>query len=100
MIAGMYAVHEMEDAILDCREGVLEEPPTLDAGVHAWDEFVAFYAGSLEGEDVGGNVAGELSYRLAEKRCANYGTCIDGISQVNANIMAAFDAGRDALTVG
>jgi len=89
----------MEDAILDCREG----PETdNDAGVHAWDEFVAFYAGSLEGTEVGGLAAGELSYRLAEKRCANYGTCTGpgGMSQVNANIMAAADTGRDLLAAG
>ena len=98
MVAGMYAIHEMEDAVLDCGA----DGAASDAGVHAWDEAVAFYAGSLEGPDAGGASAGELSYRLAEKRCANYGTCTGegGISQVNANIMTAFDAGKAALATG
>ena len=97
-VAGMYAIHEFEDAIVDC--GVTGAD--TDAGVHAWDEGVAFYAGSLEGVSAGGNSAGELSYRLAEKRCSNYGTCTGagGMSLVNQNIMAAAAAGRDLLTAG
>eukprot|EP01051_Picozoa_sp_SAG22_P015863 SAG22_NODE_2139_length_2954_cov_1.248687_3_plen_237_part_00 len=74
-VAGMYAIHEMEDALVDCQTGNAAEQVQIDAGVHAWDEAVAFYAGSLEGFAPGGNAAGELSYRLAEKRCSNYGTC-------------------------
>jgi len=91
----MYAIHEMEDAILDCHEG------ETTSGVHAWDEFVAFYAGSLEGASVGGSPAGEMPYRLAEKRCANFGTCgPDGVSQVNTAVLAASNAGRDLLAAG
>ena len=101
-VAGMYAIHEMEDAIVDCRTGNAATPVVPDGGVHAWDEAVAFYAGSLEGTAAGGNTAGVMFYRLAEKRCANYGTCTGpgGMSKVNANIMAAFDAGKAALLVG
>ena len=43
--------------------------------MHAWDEGVAFYTGSLEGAAPGGNSAGKLAYRLAEKRCAGLGIC-------------------------
>ena len=98
-VAGMYAVHEMEDAIADCVAGNLADN---SGSVHAWDEAVAFYAGSLEGPLSGGLAAGELSFRLAEKRCANYATCTGaaGISLANDNIMAAFDTGRDAITAG
>ncbi len=40
----MYVVHELEDAIGDCKNGQVGDN---DAGVHAWDEGWAFYAGSL-----------------------------------------------------
>ena len=76
------------------------------ASVHAWDEGVAFYTGSLEGTAYGGNSAGKLLYRLAEKRCANFGTCevsgagATGTSQVNTELFAHFANGRDWLQQG
>ena len=77
----MYVIREYEDAIDDCEKscgqsGDCNEFSDNDAGpVDAWDEGVAFYAGSLEGEAQGGSSDGQLVYRLAEKRCANFGTC-------------------------
>merc|ERR1719261_1162090 len=44
----MYVIREMEDAVLDCKAGCID---CNDDPVHAWDEAVAFYAGSLEGTD-------------------------------------------------
>jgi hypothetical protein len=76
------------------------------ASVHAWDEGVAFYTGSLEGAAAGGNSAGKLSYRLAEKRCANFKTCgstgdaITGTSYVNAELFRQFDLGKSNLLTG
>ena len=55
-VAGLYTIHEMEDAIVDCKAG---NPNANTDGVHAWDEAVAFYAGSLEGQAAGGNGDGE-----------------------------------------
>jgi Notch-like protein len=81
MNAYMYVIREFEDAIDDCNEGCSGSTPDATCNeyslkaVHAWDEGVAFYAGSLEGPNVGGSSAGEMVYRLAEKRCANFGTC-------------------------
>ena len=70
MAVWMYVVREFEDAIDDCVTGSI----TANYGsVHAWDEGVAFYAGSLEGTD--GSSSGKMVYRLAEKRCANFKTC-------------------------
>jgi hypothetical protein len=69
--------------------------------VHAWDEGVAFYAGSLEGNTYGGTSAGKMVYRLAEKRAANFGTLINGVSQVNHELTkygGLFDQGRDIVT--
>ena len=70
----MYAIREFEDAIDDCQTCTAncDEFSANDAGpVHAWDEGVAFYTGSLEGEAPGGSWAGKLVYRNAEKRCAS-----------------------------
>merc|ERR1740133_447208 len=106
----MYAIREFEDAIDDCTTCTANcnEFSTNDAGpVHAWDEGVAFYAGSQEGRLPGGNSAGAMVYRLAEKRCGNFGTCTGtsatGISQVNDELFKAgglFTQGRDLLHAG
>merc|ERR1719399_1387138 len=83
MNAYMYAIREFEDAIDDCKAGCAggingagSNCNSLStASVHAWDEGVAFYTGSREGPSPGGSTDGVLSYRLAEKRCANFKTC-------------------------
>ena len=51
MNAWMYAIREFEDAIDDCVScGTATcNEHSNDPSVHAWDEGVAFYAGSLEG---------------------------------------------------
>ena len=73
----MYVIREFEDAIDDCTSCTSDcnEHSTNSGSVHAWDEGVAFYTGSLEGTVQGGNSAGKMVYRHAEKRCANFGTC-------------------------
>ena len=107
----MYAVREFEDAIDDCTSctSACNEHSTNYDSVHAWDEGVAFYAGSLEGTAHGGSSAGKMVYRLAEKRCANFGTCgaagdaTSGISMVNSELFKAgglFATGRDLLQQG
>ena len=86
----MYVIREFEDAIDDCTSCTSDcnEHSANSGSVHAWDEGVAFYTGSLEGTNAGGDAGGKLLYRLAEKRCANFGTCganggaTSGISQV------------------
>merc|ERR1740133_386436 len=92
----MYAVREFEDAIDDCTSCVADcnAHSTNSGSVHAWDEGVAFYTGSLEGtvHDTAAEPAGAMVYRLAEKRCANFGTCgaaggaTTGQSQVNSEL--------------
>merc|ERR1712147_172962 len=104
-----YVIWEMQDAINDCKAGKLSA--NADS-VHAWDEAVAFYTGSLEGTTQGGDVgltggygAGELQFTVAEKRCKNFGTCTadfdmnpyDGYSELNKKVMALFSAGRDEI---
>merc|ERR1711937_151217 len=85
---GMYVIHEIEDAISDCTNSCTN-PGAQDCNadpVHAIDEAAAFYAGSLEGTSATGNTAGKLIFRLAEKRCSNFGTCHGG-AQAKANQM-------------
>merc|ERR1740133_958310 len=107
----MYAIREFEDAIDDCTSCTADcnAHSTNSGSVHAWDEGVAFYAGSLEGTAQGGTSAGKMVYRLAERRCANFGTCgaaggaTTGLSQVNSELFKAaglFATGRDLLQQG
>ena len=104
----MYAVREFEDAIDDCSSCVSEcNAFSLNSGsVHAWDEGVAFYTGSLEGSLEGGSSGGKLVYRLAEKRCANFGTCgaagdsTSGTAQVNLELFPLFAEGARLLERG
>jgi len=93
----MYVIHEMEDAIQDCKSDCQN---CNDDPVHAWDEAVAFYTGTGEGID--GLGKGYLLYNLADKRCQNYKTCaggtVEGVSQVNTEIFKLFKQGLDKLT--
>jgi len=119
MNAYMYALREFEDAIDDCKAGCANGVANTGSGssgascnslstaaVHAWDEGVAFYTGSREGPDVGGNSNGVLSYRLAEKRCANFKTCgpnhdsLTGTSYVNIELFKQFAIGAHSVFLG
>jgi len=103
-----YVIWEMQDAINDCNNGNVT---FNDNSVHAWDEAVAFYTGSIEGQSKGGvnglnsGSDGQLQFMLADKRCMNFGTCtadrdldgFEGYSNVNNDIFALFAAGRDEI---
>ena len=104
----MYAVREFEDAIDDCSTCTAEcNDFSVNSGsVHAWDEGVAFYTGTLEGTALGGSSGGKLVYRLAEKRCANFGTCgfagdaTSGTAKVNLDLFPLFAEGARLLERG
>merc|ERR1719388_134011 len=93
----MYVIREFEDAIADCKAGCID---CNDDPVHAWDEGVAFYTGSLEGTD--GSGSGKMLHALADKRCKNYLTCSaeNGGSYVNAALFELFEKGKVALQQG
>jgi len=103
LIVWMYVIREMEDALDDCKEQCTIENCNDDP-VHAWDEAVAFYTGSLEGPD--GSGSGKFPYALADKRCGNFKTCGDmadsttGGSKVNMEIFRNFNIGLAKLAKG
>lgn len=96
----MYVNRELEDAVDDCSNDCGTDECNDDQ-VHAWDEAVAFYTGSIpkSGE------AGVLLYTLAQKRCENFGTCLSkgsdaGMAGVNSQIFQKFNAGKQHLQKG
>jgi len=98
----MYVIREFEDAIADCRSQCDTSTNCNDDPVHAWDEGVAFYAGSLEGLD--GYSSGRMLHQLADKRCRNFKTCglngdLDGptTSSVNHGLLKLFNRGKEQL---
>jgi hypothetical protein len=103
----LYVIREFEDAVEDCVEGDIA---ANDAPVHAWDEGVAFYTGTLEGTEMGGedSSTGKMLHNLADKRCSNYGTCtwdtdgnpFRGKSAVNAELFRLFAIGRTHMQQG
>jgi len=99
----MYVIREMEDAVDDCKKNKLLDN---DDAVQAWDEAVAFYTGSLEGQTPEGNKEGKFLFRLAQKRCEQFKTCgvngdsTDGIAKVNIDIFEQFNRGKRFIKEG
>mmetsp|Transcript_17620 Transcript_17620/g.49862 ORF Transcript_17620/g.49862 Transcript_17620/m.49862 type:complete len:501 (-) Transcript_17620:120-1622(-) len=99
----MYVLRNLEHALDNCKEGC-STAGCNDGPVHSWDEGVAFYTGSLEGQDGAGS--GVMPYALADKRCVNFKTCGDladaltGTSHVNIEIFRYFKLGLGKLING
>lgn len=89
----MYVIRELEDAVYDCEQGCTTEDCNDDK-VHALDEAVAFYTGSLVGPD--GDEDGFFMYSLAEKRAGELktggsnGDNLEGTAKVNIDIFRNF----------
>jgi hypothetical protein len=102
----MYVLHEYEDAIMDCLAGDIasDDPNVGGPAPHAWDEGWAFYAGSLEGAVAGdSSTDGVMVYKLANKRCNDFGTCKDGttgVAKANLKHLARARNGRDKILAG
>jgi hypothetical protein len=96
-----YAIHEMEAAMKKCQEG--GDATANNGAIHAWDEAVAFYTGSLQDTETTAG-SGKLMYALAQKRCSNFKTCqggsTSGVAMVNKKIFDDFTAGKTALESG
>jgi len=113
MNAWMYAIREFEDAIDDCTVGDLTANALSSGPVHAWDEGVAFYVGSILTFDdlLAGNLPtldgkGKLAYTLGNKRCKNYQTCgpsgtaLKGEAKANIDLFRLYQSGQYELLIG
>ncbi|KAL7533108.1 hypothetical protein ACHAXR_006286 [Thalassiosira sp. AJA248-18] len=98
----MYVIREFEDALDDCENACID---CNDGFVHAWDEGVCFYTGSVEGQD-GKMGDGKLLHQLADYRCGDYkncgpdGTDLEGMAKVNYDIFDHFAVGTFYLMSG
>lgn len=98
----MYVMREFEDAMDDCKKEMLADNYN---SVHAWDEGVCFYTGSIEGQD-GITDDGKMLHQLADKRCEDFKTCgpdgidSDGQSKMNYDIMGLFALGNEQILSG
>lgn len=103
IIVWMYVLGKLEDALDDCRAACTFEDCNDDSA-YSWDVAVAYYTGSLEGDNGAG--AGKFAYALADQRCVNFRTCgrdgdkVTGSSQVNILINNNFKKGQGKLTKG
>jgi len=93
----MYVLREFEDAVHDCKSNV-------NVAVRNWDEGVALYIGSLEGDT--GSSNGRLLYRVADKHCIHFKTCgksgneENGRSKVNYDLLELFSKGQNQILSG
>lgn len=99
----MYVLGSLEVALDDCKEGC-KMANCNDDPIHAWDQAVALYTGSLEGVD--GTGSGKLAYALADQICQDFKTCgdlakeTDGSSHVNQVIFREFALGSREMLRG
>lgn len=102
MIIAMYAIRQMEDAVVECIRGLEKDEETNDPG-YALDQAVAYYTGSLEGTSMAKSSNGVLMYNLADKRCTNFKTCgeeadLDStVSNVNRRVFKLFKSMQQDL---
>lgn len=78
-------------SVLEHANGALSNCGTDSAAaVKFWDEAAALYYGT----------GGEMVYAMGEKRCENFGTCVNGEAAVNTAIFGQLNAGKAALESG
>jgi len=98
-----YVIWEMQDQINDCKAQTLTA--NADASVKAWDEAVAFWAGSMTRDFAYGETIKDdnLLYYLGDKRCPNFKTCATGFTgtaKVNQELLALFNRGKELARKG
>jgi hypothetical protein len=87
----MHVIYLMEKSVGDCEKTYIDKD-----GIHSWDQAVAFYTGSLEGNGSGGQDTGFLLNQLANKFCKKFKTCgiggksLDGEAFVNSQVLKNF----------
>lgn len=93
----MYIIRMMENALDECEKPCGDKNVCEDKHIHSsltsWDQAVAFYAGSLEGEGV-------LMYSFANNMCVAFHACGNdgskkvGSSYTNNQVVEEFKAGQ------
>ena len=96
LIVYQYVIAQMEKALDACQSSKIP--------VHAWDLAVAYYTGSLEGDD--GQGVGKLLHTMADNHCQNFKTCgenanaVHGHAKLNTDIFREFMKGQALLLDG
>jgi len=91
-------IREFENSIDICERGC-DQTECINDAVHAWDEGVCFYTGSIEGE-TGETLSGVLLHQLADKRCINFRTCgkngeeTSGKAKTNIELLKLINVGK------
>ena len=99
----MAVIGALESALHGCQKCIEGQWDCIAPHVQSWDAAVAFYAGSLEGQE--GSGTGVMLYGSADRRCRNFNTCgtneqdagIEGTSWVNNLVMGQFQLGQHKL---
>lgn len=105
----MQVIRSMEESLDICKEGLTTATSNSDPDkdpVQKIDQAVAFYVGSMEGQD--GFGSGVLLYYEADKLCADFLTCgmspseysEDGTSYVNKEVIRQFQAAQRNVLAG
>ena len=103
IIIWMNVVREMEMALDDCQSLCTLDNCNSD-GAYSWDMAVAYYTGTLEGDN--GTGPGKLAYALADQQCTNFRTCGSnadstvGFSKVNLEISKNWNTGQGKVLRG
>ena len=96
MVTYMAVLEKMYSALNSCRQG-----GSADDGAKNLDIAVAYYVGSLEGEDSGGSYAGSLIYMLAKRMCVHFDTCTSSNNaMINEHIVSLFYTGQGEVETG
>ena len=82
-----YVIAQMEKALDTCQ--------SLETPVNAWDLAVAYYTGSLEGDD--GQGVGKLLYTIADNHCQSFKTCGEHANEVNGHAKLNIDIFREFM---
>lgn len=92
----MAVLEKLYSALNSCRQG-----GSAEDGAKNLDIAVAYYVGSLEGEDVGGSYDGSLIYMLAKRMCVHFNTCTpSNNAMVNELITSLFYTGQGEVETG
>jgi hypothetical protein len=97
LVMYMAVLQKLKEAINACASNVTGNTESLTL----LDQAVAFYVGSIEGNEAGGLDGGQLLYATSKALCGNFSKCVkEDISELNQKILAAFDDTSGDIYVG